>query len=360
MTAQSMVTIKLPYIIEDVDRYGNVRIYFRRNGRKVRIRDHLGSHGFHERYAALKKATLEQAPAICCGPRPNTFRWLCVQFFCSAEYKRLDPRTQYTRRRVIETMFDEPVSSSCKQTFADFPLNRMTPKALRVLRDRKADLPGAADNRVRALRGVFAWAMDAELLISNPARDVKYIRGETEGWHSWTPEELQQFEERHAVGTKPRLALALLIYTGTRRSDVVRLGPPHVREGWIKFTQRKTGIIVELPISPALQDVIDATPVIGTATFLVTEYGKPFSIAGFGNWFRRRCNEAALPQCSAHGVRKASAARAAENGATVHQLMAVFGWMTMREAERYTRAAQRKKLAADASRLLAREPKRER
>jgi integrase len=251
-------------------------------------------------------------------------------------------------------MFEEPVSPSCKETFADFPLDRMTPKALRVLRDRKADLPGAADNRVRALRRVFAWAMDAELVISNPARDVKYIRGETGGWHSWTPEELEQFEKRHPVGTKARLALALLIYTGTRRSDVVQLGQAHVRDGWIKFTQWKTGVTVELPISPALQDVIDGTLVVGSATFLVTEFGKPFSIAGFGNWFRRRCNEAGLPQCSAHGVRKASAARAAENGATVHQLMAMFGWMTMREAERYTRDAQRKKLAADASRLLAR------
>ena len=93
---------------------------------------------------------------------------------------------------------------------------------------------------------------------------------------------------------------------------------------------------------------------VGASAFLVTEYGKPFTAAGFGNWFRNRCNEAGLPQCSAHGVRKASAARAAENGATTHQLMAMFGWLSMQEAERYTRAAERKRLAKDAPRLLKR------
>ena len=89
-------------------------------------------------------------------------------------------------------------------------------------------------------------------------------------------------------------------------------------------------------------------------TFLVTEFGKPFTSAGFGNWFRDRCNEAGLPQCSAHGVRKAAAVRAAENGATTHELMAMFGWMTLKEAERYTKAAERKRLAGRAATLLKR------
>jgi integrase len=144
------------------------------------------------------------------------------------------------------------------------------------------------------------------------------------------------------------------MYTAARRSDVVKLGNGHIRDGWIKFMQYKTSVPVELPILPALQEVIDATPVIGTTTFLVTQHGKPFTAAGFGNWFRDRCNEARLPQCSAHGVRKASAARAAENGATVHQLMSMFGWLTMHEAQRYTQAAERKRLARDAATLLKR------
>ena len=90
--------------------------------------------------------------------------------------------------------------------------------------------------------------------------------------------------------------------------------------------------------------MIDASPV-GEMTFVVTDQGRPFTVAGFGNWFRERCNEAGLVHCSAHGLRKSAATVAAENGATAHELMAIFGWLTLQEAERYTRAAERKKLA---------------
>jgi integrase len=166
---------------------------------------------------------------------------------------------------------------------------------LRVLRDRKADLPGAADNRVRALRKVFKWAVKQEYMPTNPARDIEYIGRASEGWHSWTPEELDQFEEKHPLGSKARLALALLTYTGARRGDVVQLGPQHVRDGSIKFQQSKTGVTVELPIAAALHEAITATAYVGTSTFLVTEYGRPFTAAGFGNWFRDRCNEAGFP-----------------------------------------------------------------
>jgi integrase len=105
---------------------------------------------------------------------------------------------------------------------------------------------------------------------------------------------------------------------------------------------------------PSLATIIDAT-VTGALTFLVTEYGRPFTAAGFGGWFRTRCDEAGLPQCSAHGLRKAGAARAAENGATAHELMAIFGWLSLKEAERYTAAAQRRRLARNATRLLTRD-----
>jgi integrase len=322
----------------------------------VRIRERLDSEAFRRRYDELLAGSdhaKEADPAVT-TPKRNTLRWLCVEFFTSADFKRLDPRSQYTRRRILEHMFDEPIAPGATETFGDFPLDRLRPKDLRVLRDRKANLPGAADNRVRALRRVFKWGLKNEHVRANPARDVEYVAKGSEGWHSWTPDELTKFEERHPVGTKARLALALLMYTGARRSDVVRLGKGNVRNGWIKFSQHKTSVPVELPVLPALQEIIDATPVVGATTYLVTQYGKPFTAAGFGNWFRDRCNEAVLPQCSAHGVRKASAARAAENGATVHQLMSMFGWLTMHEAERYTRAAERNRLASDAAALLKR------
>jgi integrase len=109
---------------------------------------------------------------------------------------------------------------------------------------------------------------------------------------------------------------------------------------------------VEVPVLPELLRIIDTSPT-GDLTFLVTEQGRPFTAPGFGNWFRARCDEAGVPG-SAHGLRKAGAATAAENGATPHQLMSIFGWLTLAEAERYTRAAERKRMAGDAMELLVR------
>jgi integrase len=91
----------------------------------------------------------------------------------------------------------------------------------------------------------------------------------------------------------------------------------------------------------------------GDLTFLVNEWGRPFTDAGFGNWFRDRCVEAGVPG-RAHGLRKAGATIAANNGATSQQLMAIFGWDTLKEAERYTRGADQLRLSAHGARILCR------
>ena len=261
------------------------------------------------------------------------------------------------RRGILENTCSEPVSPGSQEVFANFPLGQLSAKAIRVLRDRKAAFPEAANGRVKAIRRMYAWAMEAELVSVNPARDVTYKRRVSEGHHTWTEEEIAQFELRHPIGTKARLALALLAYTGVRRSDVVLLGRQHIRHGWLKFVAQKgrnrKPVTVEMPIIAPLQRVLDAGP-CGDLTFLMTDLGKPFTANGFGGWFRERCDEAGLPQCSAHGLRKAGAALAAENGATLHELMAIFGWLTMKEAERYTQAARRRRLARNAGHLLVR------
>jgi len=124
------------------------------------------------------------------------------------------------------------------------------------------------------------------------------------------------------------------------------MGRQHVRDGMISFRRHKTGVLVEIPVLPDLKAGLDQLPQSNQLTFLVTEHGNPFSDAGFGNWFRERCNEAGIPVgYSAHGIRKYAATEHANRGATAHELMAWFGWLTIREAERYTRAAARKQLA---------------
>jgi integrase len=152
-----------------------------------------------------------------------------------------------------------------------------------------------------------------------------------------------------------RLALALLMLTGQRRSDITRLGRQHVRDGKLTFTQYKgrnrKPKRLTLPILPALQRILDASP-CGEITFIVSDRGQPFRDSAFGNKFRGWCDQAGLHHCSAHGLRKAGATISAENGATSQQLMAIFGWSSLMMAELYTRAADQKRIAESAMHTL--------
>ena len=186
---------------------------------------------------------------------------------------------------------------------------------------------------------------------------MSYIKSGSQGFHSWTIEEVELYEARHPIGTKARLALAMLLYLGARRSDIVLFGRQHVRDGWLRFTafkgRKRSPVTLELPVLPELQEVIESSP-CGNLTFLVTNFGKPFTSNGFGNRMRKWCDEAGLTGCAAHGLRKAGASIAAENGATDHQLMSIYGWKTIKEAQRYTRAARQKVLAGSGMPLLRR------
>jgi integrase len=279
----------------------------------------------------------------------------------STENKRLDERTQHVRKLILESTYDEPIAPGSSKFFRDIPLSKMTAEAVETLRDRKLQFPEAANGRVKAIRQVFRFAVkkkDASgrpYVASNPTRDVEYFRTGSTGFYTWTVDDVQQYEARHPIGTKARLALALLVFTGQRRSDIIRFGKQLVKSGKLTFTQWKgrnrKPKRLQLPILPALQRIIEAST-CGDMTFLVNEFGRPFTDAGFGNKFRDWCDQAGLPQCTAHGLRKAGATIAAENGATAHQLMAIFGWDTLKQAEVYTRAADQKRLAENSMHLI--------
>jgi integrase len=349
------VTVRAKYLYEIPDRHGNRRVYFwRGKGHpRVRILETPGSAEYWNRYAELRDAV----PAVATTRAPErTLGWLYGQWLRSAEFGQLRPASQRSYRSLVNMALAETVAPGEPETYGDFPLDRLLAKHVRILRDRKAGRPTSANNRVMVLGYVFKWGIGAGYVTGNPAADVPKLKTKKAGYHTWTVGELAQYEARHAVGTKARLALDLIVYTGARRSDVVRLGRQHVRNGWIRFTPEKTkghGTVVELPMSPELEASIAATP-CGDLTFLVTHYGRPFTSQGFGHYFRERCDEADVPG-SAHGIRKAAATRAAENGATPHQLMAMFGWLNLAEADRYTKAAQRKTLASNAVVLMKRD-----
>lgn len=356
---------RLPrWCVEDRDRHGNVRVYLRRPGQpKIRLRGAAWS----EEFMAAYREAIAAAPGIAAPgdrssrPAEGTWRWLCVAYFERCEdFRALDAPTRRARRQILESTFLEPVAPASADTFADFPLRRLTAAALAVLRDRKRATPAAANARVKAIRAVYRYAVAAKLVETSPAEAVAYIKTGSLGHHTWTVDEVRQYEARHPVGSMARLALALLLYTGVRRSDVVLLGRQHVARGWLTFTPRKNAgrapIVVEVPVLPELAQVI-AQSQTGQLTFLVTHPGsrrsQPYTAQGFANRFRTWCDEAGLPKrCTAHGLRKAGATIAAENGATEKQLMAIFGWSDPKMAAHYTKQAERKRMAGEAMGLI--------
>jgi integrase len=355
--------VDLPYLSIERNRHGKEVVFVRRHGRRIRIREKLGSPEFLDSYKEALQRVSPAGPPRCGSFRQlwpvGTLGWVGTKYFASDEFQALDPKSQRNRRQVLEACFEEPYRDDDPKKMGLCPLSVLTAQGVKRLRDLKKDKPGAANNRRKYLSSMFGWAIEQTpaLMKANPARDVKRIKYETEGFHSWTEDELAQFEAYYQVGTKGRLAVAMLQFTGTRRGDMVTLGKQHVRNGWLKFVpskrrkQTKNVEPSEKPWLPVLDQIVKASP-CGDLTFLVTDYGQPFTPAGFGNWFRDRCNEAGLPQCSAHGLRKLGAKRAAENGATAHTLMAIFDWTSLAVAKKYTDAADRKKLTGSGMVLL--------
>lgn len=185
------------------------------------------------------------------------------------------------------------------------------------------------------------------MIASNPAAGVKKYRSRSEGFHSWSEDEIAQFEQRHEIGSRARLAFTLLLYTAQRRSDVVRMGWQHVQGDAIAVRQEKTGTALMIPLHPDLALVLGSVPRTNL-TFLMTEKGAPFTPAGAGNWFREQCNLAKLSQCSAHGLRKAAATRLANAGCSSDQIKAITGHRSLAEVAHYTRAADQQRLARQA------------
>lgn len=347
-----MTAIRLPYTVEDRDRHGNARIYFRRAGcPKVRLRGLPGSAEFMAAYqAALDgvSGTERQGPARRGIAAPGSFRALCIRYYASAAFRSLDDSTKAWRRRALDAVCRD---HGCK------PVSMMQRKHVARLRDEIAAKPGAANSRLKAIKALFAWALDTDEIAHNPARDVRSIRYAVQGHHSWTAEDIAVFEARHPLGSNARLAMALLLFTAGRREDAVRLGPQHVKDGRLRFVQAKNEhrkpVQVDIPVHPNLAAAICALP-SRHLTFLITEHGKPFTAAGFGNRFREWCDQAGLPNCSAHGLRKAMATRLAEGAATPHEIMSVTGHRTLSEVENYTRAAEKAGLADRAMAKLSR------
>ncbi len=316
-----------------IDRHGKPRFYFRRAGFK---RVPLPGLPWSPEFMAAYEAAMAERPLEIGASRtkPGTIRALAVAYYNGGEFRNLRPASQRTYRQVIDRFCREHGDKGVA-----------TLQAVHVKRMMSERSPSAANHFKRALRALMRHAVAIGMRGDDPTRDVKAIRIKSEGYHTWTEDEIEAFEARHPIGTRGRLAFALLLYTGQRRGDVVRIGRQHIRNGVIEIRQEKTGNEVSIPIHSELLRIIGA---VTGMTFITTPSGAPYKAASFGKWFRARCNEAGLPQCSAHGLRKAASRRLADAGATTHEIASITGHSTLKEIERYTKAADRRRLAVSA------------
>jgi integrase len=218
-------------------------------------------------------------------------------------------------------------------------------------RDRRANKPSQARHFLDTMRGLYRWAAKAKIVRTDPTIGIDDPpRAKSDGFPPWTEDHVAAYEHRWPIGTRERVWLAVLLYTGLRRGDAVRLGRQHVRGGVASIKAEKTDTWVTLPILPALAEALEAGP-CGDLTFIAGKNGNPFTKETFGNEFRKACKAAGVPG-SAHGVRKIAATRAANAGATVAQLEAIFGWHGGRMASLYTKAADRRRLSLEAMHKL--------
>jgi site-specific recombinase XerD len=339
--------LKLKRIKRYRDRHGTMRYYFRRPPSKdVPLPGEPGCLEFMQAYErALSGA--EPAPQIgAARTKPGTIAEAIVAFYQSATFKGLKANTQGYYRGDLEPL---------RVSHGDKQVATLSSATLQQALDDRANHPDAAKQWLVHVRAVLKIAKAKGLITVDPSIGLELPRKKNkEGRKQWPVEYIEAFRNHFPLGTLPRLALELLYCTGQRRSDVVKMGRQHLRAGLICIRQFKPPhTLVEIPILPELRAALDAMADHPHLTFLVNEHGRPFEPESFTPWFVLCCAKAGIPaRFTPHGLRKASAKRHADNGATTHELMAWHGWLTIAEAERYTKGADRRRLAGSAAAKL--------
>lgn len=328
--------VSLRYVHEYRDRHGRVRRYFRRPGQpKIALRGEPGSVEFLTAYQAAQSGhKIEQRPVGIDRAPPGTVGAAIAGYYQDAAFLTLATGTRRMRRQLLERFRAEHGAkqlAKMQQKHVSHQLGKLKPFAAR--------------NWLKAVRGLMQFTVMTGLRPDDPTEGVKPVKVRPGTIHTWTEDEIVAFEATHPIGSVARLALALLLYTAARRGDAVRLGTQHIRAGRLSYRQQKTGRQLTIPVHPALSQVLAGTAANDHLTFLVTPRGAPYTAAGFGNAMRKWCDAAGLPQCSAHGLRKAQARRLAEAGCSAHEIASITGHKTLAEVQRYADAADQGRLA---------------
>jgi integrase len=285
-----MSRIRLRYVQAWIDRRdGRVHRYVRRPGfPKVRLPGLPGSAEFMEAY----RAALAGAPlAVGAGRnKPGSVSAAIALYYGSLEFHALAHSTKVMRRGIFEKF---------RARYGDWPLAQLPPKFIAATLTKMK--PHAARNWLGAIRALLTFAVEHGLCPQDATQSIKVPRPKSDGYYTWSEADIAQFEAHHPIGTKPRLALALLLYTAQRRSDVIRMGRQHIRNGEATVRQQKTGATLVIPVHPDLHAVLAATP-SEHLTFLITERGEPFQS---GANLLPRVVRRSRPREALHGARLA-------------------------------------------------------
>lgn len=332
---------RLPHLSRECTCRGRMVWYFRIDkGPRIRLPDDYGTPEFIAAYnAALAGRPAPQNRAL--APK-GTLAWLIGRYREGSAWAGLSEATRYQRQRIFVGI----MAKAGQERFAD-----VTAKAIRQGREDRAATPFMANNYLRAVKGLFAWAVEAGYLDDNPAAGVSEIAVRTKGHAPWSADDVRRYEARWPSGTRERVWLHVLFYTGFRLGDACTVGWQHVRDGWITLRAEKTGEVMEIPVLRPLAVTLAAGPTADLA-WICHAHGRPFVKEAFGNAFRDACRAAGITGKSAHGLRKALASTAAEMGASEEWLQAWFGWQSNRMSSIYTRAASKKAMAGKLGELF--------
>lgn len=330
------------YLVREKNRHGKWVWYVRvsRQAPRVRIRAEFGSPEFDTQVDAAIAGTAK--PTSSAKPHKGSLRWLADKWRESSDWHGTAPSTKRQRDNILVHIL---------AANGDKPFALITDDDILAGRERRMKTPFAANNFLKTMRAMFGWAKSVKLVKVNPAAEVPMLPRATEGHEPWTDEDVAAYRARWPLGSRERVAMELLYWTGLRRGDVVRLGKQHVgRDGMATIKAEKTGVTLYVTMLQPLLDVLEAGPV-GDLSFIVGEGGNPLTKESFGTWFRQACNAASVKK-SAHGLRKLAATTIADRGGSEIQLQAQFGWVTNDQSSAYTRNANRAKAARLAAEKL--------
>lgn len=292
----------------NTDQRGARFVRFRKRGFTTYLTGIPWSEDFMRQYAAALEGVDARMANIGADRSPSgSLGWLVAAYLdgspnSSSPFRTLKPATQKMRRRMLDRWRSEHGQLPLFRTDGAGRRHMLLARQhVQVMVNKKGATPFEQRNFLNTLRSVFRWAMQEGRIPEDPTVGVTRPKATTAGYRTWGEDEIARFEQRFPIGCKARLAFALLLYTGQRRGDAVRMGPQLIRDGELTVTQEKTGTTVMIPVHPKLREIIDATPMIGVKTFLVTHRGKSYTAAGFGNWFRDLANEAGCPACHRMG-----------------------------------------------------------